>query len=347
MLETRGWAAFDGKTPLKAFSFQRREPGPKDILIDIVFCGVCHSDLHQVRGEWGNSTYPMVPGHEIVGRVSRVGALVSKFTVGELAGVGCFVDSCRTCDPCKRGIEQYCEAGNALTYNGTEMDRKTPTYGGYSQRIVVDEAYAVKVTKGQPLEQIAPLLCAGVTTWSPLRHWEIGKGHRIAVMGLGGLGHMAVKLGAALGAEVTVLGHSPKKKDDAKRLGAQEYVVTSDRRQLKARRRSFDFILNTVSADHEIAPFIDLLKLDGTMVLVGAPEHPLQVPPFSLIGQRRSVAGSVIGGIKETQDVLDFCAAKNLGADVEIIRAQDVDGAYERMLKGDVKYRFVIDTSSL
>ncbi len=344
MIETKGFAAFDSKSPLRPFAFKRREPGERDVLIDILFCGVCHSDLHQVRNEWAGSTYPLVPGHEIVGRVARVGAAVKKFKEGDTVGVGCFVDSCGKCDACKRGLEQYC-SDVVATYNTLEGD--TPTYGGYSTRIVVTEAFVLKVAAKAKLEAIAPLLCAGITTFSPLKHWKIGKGHQVAVQGLGGLGHMAVKLAAALGAEVTLLSTSPAKKVDATRLGAHHFVATREKGALDKLAGHFDFIIDTVSAPHDLAALAGLLRLDATMVLLGVPPEAARLPAFSLIAQRRSIAGSLVGGIAETQEMLDFCAQKGITADVETIPIQEINGAYDRMLKGDVRYRFTIDAASL
>jgi len=343
MMEAKGYAAFDNKKPLAPFAVPRREPGERDVVIDVLFCGVCHSDLHQVRNEWTGSRYPMVPGHEIVGKVERVGSKVTRFRVGEHVGVGCFVNSCGHCDACKRGLEQYCDK-SVGTYNSVEADGKTPTYGGYSTRIVVTEAFVVRVAAKERLDAVAPLLCAGITTWSPLRHWKIGKGHRVAVLGLGGLGHMAVKLASAFGAEVTMLSSSPGKKADAQRLGAIDFLLGKD--QASARGR-FDFIIDTVSAVHDLAALTGLLKLDGTLVLLGAPPEPLPLPAFALIPRRRSIAGSLVGGIAETQEMLDFCAAHNITADVETIPMQQIDQAYDRLLKGDVKYRFSIDLASL
>ena len=344
MIETRGFAAYDSKSPLRPFAFKRREPGESDVLIDILFCGVCHSDLHQVRNEWSGSKYPLVPGHEIVGRVARVGAKVKKFKEGDTVGVGCFVESCRKCDACKRGLEQYCPEVVA-TYNTLEGD--TPTYGGYSTRIVVTEDFVLKVSGKAKLEAIAPLLCAGITTWSPLKHWKIGKGHKVAVQGLGGLGHMAVKLAAALGAEVTLLSTSPSKQPDAARLGAHHFVATREKGALSRLAGHFDFLIDTVSAPHDLAALASLLRLDATMVLLGVPPEAAKLPAFSLIARRRSIAGSLVGGIAETQEMLDFCAGKGITADVETIPIQEINGAYERMIKGDVRYRFTIDAASL
>lgn len=347
MIETKAYAVQNATSPLGPWNFQRREVGPHDVQIEILYCGVCHSDIHQVRNEWGDSTYPMVPGHEIVGRITKVGDHVTKFKVGDLAGIGCFVDSCRECDPCKAGEEQYCEKGNAGTYNSTEMDRKTPTYGGYSTQIVVDEQYTLKVSDKLPLEGVAPLLCAGITTYSPLRHWKVGKGHKVGVLGLGGLGHMAVKLANSFGAEVTMLSTSPSKEADAKRLGAHHFALINDKEQMKQLRNKFDFIINTVSAQHEYSQYLKLLTLNGVMICLGIPPEPSTVPAFHLIMGRRSIAGSLIGGIRETQEMLDYCAEHNITSDVEVIDIKDINTAYERMMKGDVKYRFVIDIASL
>lgn len=347
MLETHGWASFDASSPLRAHAFQRREPGERDVLIEITHCGICHSDLHTVRGDWGPQSYPIVPGHEIVGRVARVGAKVDKLAVGDLAGVGCFVDSCRTCDQCKRGEEQFCDAGTSFTYASLERDGVTRTQGGYSTRIVVDQDYALKIAAGLPLDRVAPLLCAGITTYSPLRKYHVGKGTRVGVLGLGGLGHMAVKLAAAMGADVTLLSTTRAKKLDAERLGAHDFAVHTDDADWKRVRGRFDVVIDTVSAAHDLGRFVDLLAVDGTLVLVGAPDDLGKLGAFSLIGRRRSVAGSLIGGIRETQEMLDFCAANGVLADVETIAAQQVDAAYARMLKSDVRYRFVIDCGSL
>ncbi len=347
MIETRGYAAFDPKKPLGPFAFSRREPGEHDVLIDILYCGVCHSDIHQVRNEWNNAKYPMVPGHEIVGRVSRVGATVTRFAVGDPVGVGCFVDSCRSCPSCRKGEEQYCNGPLVFTYNSLEKDAKTPTQGGYSSSIVVDENYVLRIQKGAPLDRVAPLLCAGITTYSPLRHWNLAKGQRVAVLGLGGLGHMAVKLAAAFGAEVTLLSSSPSKKADAQRLGAHHFQVTSDEAALGKLKNHFHMLIDTVSAPHDIAGYVDLLGTDGVMVLLGVPETPAPLPAFGLISRRRSIVGSLIGGIHETQEMLDFCAARSITADVETIAVQDINRAYDRMLKSDVRYRFVIDAASL
>lgn len=347
MGQTRGYAAMAAGAPLAPFTFSRREPGPNDVLIDIRYCGICHSDVHQARDEWGGAIFPMVPGHEIVGTVAQIGARVKRFKLGDLAGVGCMVDSCRTCRPCRRGAEQFCDKHTAWTYNGTEMDEKTPTYGGYSTQIVVDQRYVLRMPKSLPPDRAAPLLCAGITTYSPLRHWKVGRRDKLAVVGLGGLGHMAVKIGAALGAEVTVLSHSEKKRKDAKRLGAADFVLVSDSKSLAALGQRFDFILDTVSAQHDMNAYLETLKTDGTLMLVGAPEKPFSVNAFPLVMRRRALAGSLIGGIEETQEMLDFCAKHRIPADVEVIPIQEVNAAYERMLRGDVRYRFVIDMNSL
>jgi uncharacterized zinc-type alcohol dehydrogenase-like protein len=347
MSETKAYAAYDDASPLRDFNLERREPGPHDVQIDILYCGVCHSDVHQVRNEWGGSMYPMVPGHEIVGRVSAVGSSVTKFKEGDLAGVGCLVDSCRECPKCREGLEQYCENGSVGTYNALERDGKTITYGGYSKRIVTTEEFVLKVSEDLDVQAVAPLLCAGITTYSPLRHWGVTKGHKVGVLGLGGLGHMAVKFAVSFGAEVTMLSHSPSKEADARRLGAHRFALTKDEAVLKSLRNEFDFIIDTVSAPHDYNIYLNLLNTNGVMICVGAPPAPAQVPAFNLIFQRRSIAGSLIGGIPETQEMLDYCAAHNIVSDVEVIAMKDINEAYERMLKGDVKYRFVIDMATL
>jgi uncharacterized zinc-type alcohol dehydrogenase-like protein len=347
MRQTRGYAAMSAGAPLAPFTFTRREPGPNDILIDIRYCGICHSDLHQARDEWGGSIFPLVPGHEIVGTVARVGARVKRAKVGDTAGVGCFVDSCRTCPSCRKGEQQYCETHVAWTYNGTEMDQKTPTYGGYSTQIVVDQRYVLRMPKKLSPDQAAPLLCAGITVYSPLRHWKVGKRDKLAVVGLGGLGHMAVKIGAALGAEVTVLSSSENKRKEAARLGADDFIVVGDPSALATLNRRFDFILDTVSAPHDLNAYLETLKTDGTMILVGAPPQSTPLGAFPLVLRRRRLVGSLIGGIEETQEMLDFCAKHRTPADIEVIPIQQVNDAYERMLRGDVRYRFVIDMQSL
>ena len=346
MSHAKGYAAQNATTPLGPFKFERREPGAHDVEIEILYCGVCHSDIHQARNEWGGSIFPMVPGHEIVGKVTRLGAHVKNFKTGDLAGVGCLVDSCRTCPSCEQGLEQYCETGMVGTYNGREKDG-SPTYGGYSDKIVTDEKYVLKVSEKLSLERVAPLLCAGITTYSPLRQWKVGKGHRLAVVGLGGLGHMAVKLAVSMGAEVTVLSTSANKEADAKELGAHKFVVTKDDAALATVKNYFDFIIDTVSAEHDYNLYLSLLRLDGTMILLGVPPTAPQIAAFNLIGKRRRLAGSLIGGIKETQEMLDYCAEHNIMSDVEVIPISEINTAYERMLKGDVHYRFVIDLKTL
>ena len=346
MHASHGFAAHTAKAPLAPFAFERRDTGPKDIRIEILFCGVCHSDLHQVRDEWGGSIFPMVPGHEIVGRVTAVGSDVTKFSVGDLAGVGCLVQSCRTCDNCSDDLEQYCTTGATFTYNSRDKGG-SPTYGGYANDIVVDEAFALTLPSNLDLAGVAPLLCAGITTYSPLRHWKVKPGHKVGVVGLGGLGHMALKFAKAFGAHVVQFTTSAAKIDDAKRLGADEVVMSRVPEEMKAHAGSFDFILDTVSAPHDLGQFLGLLKRDGTMTLVGAPDTPPAVNPFLLIGGRRSLAGSLIGGIAETQEMLDFCGTHGITADIEVIAMRDIDASYERMLKGDVKYRFVIDLATL
>lgn len=347
MIATQGYAAQNAKAPLSPFNFERREVGVHDVKIEIQFCGVCHSDLHQVRDEWGGSMYPMVPGHEIVGKISHIGSGVKKLKVGELAGVGCFVDSCRTCPSCRAGNEQYCETRLAGTYNGYETDRKTPTYGGYSKCIVVDENYCLKISDKLSLAAVAPLLCAGITTYSPLRHWKVGAGQKVAIVGLGGLGHMAVKFAVSFGAEVTVLSSSPSKESDSLRFGAHNFLNTNDKKTISKAKNQFDFILDTVAANHDLNMYLNLLKTDGTMVLVGIPTEATPVHAFSLIPKRKTLAGSMIGGIRETQEMLDYCAAHNIVSDIELIAMKDIETAYSRMLKGDVRYRFVIDVATL
>lgn len=347
MPRVRAYAAQDPRSPLAPFEIDRREVGPHDLLVDIAFCGICHSDIHQARDEWGGATFPMVPGHEIVGRVARTGAKVTRLRPGDLAGVGCMVDSCRACDRCARGLEQYCAKGCAWTYNSTEMDRRTPTHGGYSKNVVVDEAFALRIAPGQDLARVAPLLCAGITTWSPLRQWKVGKGSRVGVVGLGGLGHMAVKLAASLGAEVTVLSSSPAKKADARRLGAHEFVVWTEKGATSALAGRFDVVIDSVSAPHDLDRLLSTLAIEGALVLVGVPPEAAKVSANVLIGGRRRLTGSLIGGIAETQEVLDHCARHAIGADVEVIPIQKVNEAYERTLKSDVRYRFSIDLATL
>lgn len=329
------------------FSFERRDPGLHDVLIDIKFCGICHSDIHQARDEWGNGKFPMVPGHEIAGVVAQVGGKVTHFKVGDKVGVGCFVDSCRNCDPCERSLQQYCEQGSSSTYNGFEQDKTTPTQGGYSNCIVVDEHYVLRIPNNLPLDGAAPLLCAGITLYSPLMHWKAGPGKRVAIVGLGGLGHMGVKIASALGAEVTVLSQSLKKQEDGRRLGAKHFYATSDPNTFKELAGSFDLIINTVSSPMDWNQYLTLLKLDATMVVVGVPEKPVPLSAFSLVMGRRSLAGSLIGGIDETQEMLDFCGKNNITSDIEVIPVTKVNEAYERVLKSDVRYRFVIDMATL
>jgi uncharacterized zinc-type alcohol dehydrogenase-like protein len=345
-LKTPAYAARSATSPIAPFSLVRRTPGPHDVLIDILYCGVCHSDIHQARDEWGGSIFPMVPGHEIIGKIAEVGTHVNKWKKGEVVGVGCFVDSDRTCPACLAGEEQLCEGGMTLTYNGYERDGKTPTYGGYSARITVDENYVLRIPKGIPLERAAPLLCAGITTYSPLKHFGLKKGDKLAVVGLGGLGHMGVKFGKALGAHVTVLSHSPNKRQDALKLGADDFIATKDEDVFLENAGRFNFILDTVSAKHDYNEYLRLLHYDGIMVLVGVPE-PSPLAASSLILKRRTLAGSLIGGIRETQEMLDFCGEKGIGADVEVIPMDQINEAYERMIKGDVRYRFVIDIATL
>lgn len=347
MIQAKAYAAQTPTSDLQPWNLQRREVGDHDVQFDIRYCGVCHSDLHQIRNDWFPGIFPMVPGHEIVGKVTKVGPHVKKYKVGDTVGVGCLVDSCRVCDECKEGLEQYCTNGHSQTYNGLEQDHKTPTYGGYSNTIVVHEDFVLKVSDKLDLPAVAPLLCAGITTYSPLRHWKVGKGHKLGVVGLGGLGHMAVKFGAAFGAEVTVLSTSAGKEADAKKLGARKFVVTKDEKQLKSVKGYFDFIIDTVSAEHDMNVYLGLLKTDGVMICVGVPSKPAPIAPFSVIVGRKSFAGSSIGGLPETQEMLDFCAEHNIVSDIEIIAMKDIMPSYDRMLKGDVKYRFVIDMSTL
>jgi len=349
MTLTHAYAAQSATTPLAPFTFERRTPTARDVAIDILHCGVCHSDLHTAKSEWGPSVFPCVPGHEIVGRVTAIGSDVSKFKVGDIVGVGCMVDSCQHCQPCADGLEQYCDNGMTGTYNSQEQISRANTLGGYSDHIVVFEKFVLKVTHDEKdLAAVAPLLCAGITTYSPLRHWKVGPGHKVGIVGLGGLGHMGVKIAAALGAHVVLFTTSPGKSADALRLGAKEVVVSKNPDEMKAHLNSFDFILNTVAVSHDLDPFLALLKMDGTMTLVGAPSTPHPSPGvFGLITKRRSIAGSMIGGIPETQEMLDFCAKHNIVSDIEVIKMQQINEAYERMLKSDVKYRFVIDMSTV
>lgn len=347
MPSTKAYASKSATSPLAPHTINRRDPGLHDVQIEILYCGICHSDLHTARNEWGNTTYPCVPGHEIVGKVTAVGDHVKKFRVGDHAGVGCLVDSCRECDNCRDGLEQYCSNGMVGTYNGMEKDGSGYTYGGYSKSITVHEDFVLHISDKLPLDGAAPLLCAGITTFSPLRHWKVGKGTKVGVLGLGGLGHMGVKLAVAMGAEVTMLSHTASKEKDANRLGAHKFVLTSDTEQVNAVKGYFDFILDTVSADHDYNFYLGLLHTSGVMVCVGAPSSPAVVPAFNLIFGRKSIAGSLIGGLPETQEMLDFCATHNIVSDIEVIAIKDINESYERMLKGDVRYRFVIDMATL
>jgi uncharacterized zinc-type alcohol dehydrogenase-like protein len=347
MIPVKAFAAQSAQTPLAPFAIERREPGPHDVQIDILYCGVCHSDLHQARNDWSNSTYPVVPGHEIIGRVARVGEHVKKLKVGDIAGVGCMVDSCRRCDSCEQDLEQYCVERPTFTYNGRERDTGALTFGGYSEAIVVEERFVVKVSEKLDLKAVAPLLCAGITTYSPLRHWKVGKGQKVGVIGLGGLGHMGVKFAKAMGAHVVMITTSPDKGKDALRLGADEVLVSTDADAMAKARGSFNFLLNTVPVGHDVNPYMTLLKLDGAMVLVGALTALAPMMGFNVIGGRKTLAGSAIGGMAETQEMLDFCAEHGIVSDVEMIKMADVNAAYERLLKNDVRYRFVIDMATL
>ena len=348
MTKTTGYAAHSATTPLTPFSFERRDPGPRDVQVDIQYCGVCHSDLHTARNEWKSTTYPVVPGHEIVGRVTKVGRDVKKFKAGDLVGVGCLVGSCRTCPDCREGLEQFCRTGMVFTYNSPEPQTGKTTYGGYSGQIVVDEHFVLRVSDKLNPAAVAPLLCAGITTYSPLRHWGVGAGSKVGVVGLGGLGHMGLKFARAFGAQVVLFTTSPNKAEDAKRLGAHDVVVSKNAGEMNRHADSFDFILNTVAAPHNLDAFMNLLKRDGTMCLVGVPEHPHPSPNVGpLVFRRRRLAGSLIGGLAETQEMLDYCAEHDIASDVEMIPMQKINEAYERMLRSDVKYRFVIDMASL
>ena len=347
MFSTKAYAASAANSPLAASSLDRREPTPNDVQIDILFCGVCHSDLHTVRDEWGGTIYPCVPGHEIVGRVVKVGVDVKDFKEGDLAGVGCMVDSCRTCENCRANLEQFCDNGVVFTYNSKDKHTGGITYGGYSKSIVVDQHFVLRIPEKLDPAAAAPLLCAGITTYSPMRYWKVGKGQTVGIVGLGGLGHMAVKFANAFGAHVVLFTTSPGKTADAKRLGAHEVVVSKSEEEMKKRAKSFDFILDTVSAQHDLNAYLGLLKRDGTLTLVGAPPEPMPLDAFSLIHRRRQLAGSLIGGIEETQEMLDFCAEHVITCDIEMIPIDQINEAYERMLKSDVKYRFVIDMASL
>ncbi|HEX8464104.1 MAG TPA: NAD(P)-dependent alcohol dehydrogenase [Abditibacterium sp.] len=347
MLPTKGYAVHSPTDDLKPWNFERRDLGPRDVLIEIQFCGVCHSDIHQVRGEWGNSIYPMVPGHEIVGKITKIGSEVTKFQIGDTAGVGCLVDSCRDCSPCQQGFEQFCAETSSQTYNGYEMDKKTPTYGGYSNQIVVNDHFALQVKATENLAAVAPLLCAGITTYSPLKRFKVGPNQQVGVVGLGGLGHMGVKLAVSMGAEVTVFSTSDSKREDAKRLGAHHFVVSKNEDEMKPLAGKFDFILDTVSAGHDIDGYLQLLSLQGAMVLVGVPESLGDIGAFSLISNNRTLAGSGIGGLEETQEMLDYCAQHGITSDIELIPISRIAEAYERTIKSDVRYRFVIDIATL
>ncbi|MBI1270824.1 alcohol dehydrogenase catalytic domain-containing protein [bacterium] len=346
-LKTKAFAAAAPGEPLKEIEIDRREPGATDVLIDIKYCGVCHSDVHQVHDDWGRAIFPMVPGHEITGIVSKVGEQVKKYKVGDRVGVGCMVDSCKECTSCKDGLEQYCENRMVLTYNDIELDNETPTRGGYSKQITVDERFVARIPDGLPLDKAAPLLCAGITTFSPLMHWGAGPGKAVAVVGLGGLGHMAVKLANAMGADVTVISRSLAKKDDALSMGATDYLATAEADHLEKGKNRFDLIINTVSSAADMNMYMAMLRRDGVMVLVGAPSEALPVHPFSLIPKRLSLAGSTIGGMKETQEMLDFCGKHDIGADIEVIPMDKINESFERLLKSDVRYRFVIDIESM
>lgn len=346
-IKTKAYAAASATAPIAPLEIERREPGANDVFIDIKYCGICHSDIHQARNEWGGSLYPMVPGHEITGIVARVGDKVTRFKVGDRVGVGCMVDSCKECSSCNEGLEQYCEKGNVQTYNSVALDGKTPNYGGYSKHITVNERFVVRIPDSLPLDVAAPLLCAGITTYSPLKHWKAGPGKSVAVVGLGGLGHMGVKLAAALGAEVTTISRSHAKEADALAMGSKHYLATADAGAVEKAQGKFDLIINTVSSAADMDTYLNMLKRDGVMVLVGAPPEALPVSAFSLIPMRKALVGSTIGGIPETQEMLDFCAEHKIGSDIETITIDKVNEAYERLLKSDVRYRFVIDIASL
>jgi uncharacterized zinc-type alcohol dehydrogenase-like protein len=347
VINARAYGVAASAAPLAPMSIKRREPRPQDVEIEILYCGICHSDLHQARNEWGNSIYPCVPGHEIVGRVVKAGRAVKKFKEGDIAAVGCMVDSCRACPSCRAGFEQFCDNTSTFTYNGEDRVSGGVTYGGYSERIVVDEAFTLRVPQNLDLAAAAPLLCAGITTYSPLRRWKIGRGHRVGIVGLGGLGHMAVKFANAFGAEVALFTTSPHKAQDARRFGAHEVIVSRNEDEMNAHKDSFDFILDTVSAPHDLNTYLGLLRRDGTMTLVGASPEPTAVDGFSLIMRRRQLAGSLIGGIPETQEMLNFCGERDITCDIEVIPIQRINEAYTRMLKSDVKYRFVIDMATI
>ncbi|MBS1956701.1 MAG: NAD(P)-dependent alcohol dehydrogenase [Cyanobacteria bacterium SZAS-4] len=346
-MKTKAYAAVSAGAEVKPHEIERREPGPYDVLIDIKFCGVCHSDVHQVKDDWGGAIYPMVPGHEIAGVVERVGEKVTKFKVGDRVGVGCMVDSCKECGSCADGDENYCEKGNIQTYNAMSLDGKNINFGGYSERITVLERFVVKIPDNLSLEQAAPLLCAGITTYSPLVHWKAGPGKAVAVVGLGGLGHMGVKIAHALGADVTVISRTNNKKADAEKMGANDYVATAEPGAVEKNQNRFDLIINTVSSAADMNAYMGMLKRDGVMCLVGAPSEDLPIKAFSLIPKRTTLSGSTIGGMRETQEMLDFCGKHNIASDIEVIPIQKINEAYERLLKSDVRYRFVIDIASL
>lgn len=346
-MNTKSYAALGASEELVPYSFDRRSLGDHDVSLDVAYAGICHSDIHQVREEWGPALFPMVPGHEIAGTVRQVGAKVSKFKVGDLIGVGVFVDSCRKCESCKGGLQQYCAEGMTGTYNGLERDGKTPAMGGYCDYFVINEDYAVHIPKNLPLEGVAPLMCAGITLYSPIKHWGVGPGKRVAVMGLGGLGHMGVKFASAMGAHVSVLSHSSHKREDALKMGADAFIDTSVEGAFAAHEKSFDIILNTVSAELEINDYLNLLKLDGTLIVIGLPGKPYSVHVSTLLGARRSIGGSMIGGIPELQEMLDFCGKHLIVSDVEVISADYINTAYERTVASDVKYRFVIDAATI
>lgn len=346
MTKVRGYAALGPSEKLTAYEFERRAVGAADINIEIEFAGICHSDIHQAREEWGSAIFPMVPGHEIVGRVTEVGSDVSNFKVGDLAGIGCYVDSCGNCEYCQIGESHWCLKSPVWTYNGLEYDGVTPTYGGYAQSIVIKADHAVHVPENLDRKGVAPLLCAGITTYSPLKQWKAGPGKKVAVMGLGGLGHMAVKIAVAMGAQVTVLSHSDNKKSDALAMGAKTFINTSEKNSLTELRNTFDIIINTVSADLDLGPYLDTLRMHGSLVVVGIPEKPYAISPNNLLSRQRSLSGSSIGSIKETQEMLDFCAKHNVVSDVEVITASEINDAYDRVVKSDVKYRFVIDAKT-
>lgn len=347
MPNTKAWAAYSSKKPLAPYNFDRRDVRPADVQIEILFCGVCHSDLHQARAEWGNNLFPMVPGHEIVGRVIKTGSDVKKFKVGDLAAVGVMVDSCRICKNCQKHMEQYCVEGMTGTYNSLERDKVTVAQGGYSSNIVTDERYVYHVSEKLDLAAVAPLLCAGITAYSPLRYADVGTGMKVGIIGLGGLGHMGLKFAVSFGADVTLISHTPSKQKDAERLGAHNFLLSTDEQQMKKAHRSFDVLLNCVSANHDYAKYLNLLDLNGKMLIVGLPAEEPKTSPFALITNRRSITGSMIGGTIETQEMLDYCAEKNIVSDIEIIPIQQINEAYERILKSDVKYRFVIDMKTL